>query len=173
MSGILPWLIALCGIAVLLSPHVVRSRTARIRRLAAAADQFFEEVDLLLEDADAPAAALNLLGFLNRQIANRTMARQIFFSLLFRRAFREARPSAALEEVMSYYLNTRKDLAKHFAGACVAAIFAMSYQSPVFGFLLRRLVFFDLNRHQDRAPDVVASLRASGIGDRGHCAAPA
>jgi hypothetical protein len=49
----------------------------------------------------------------------------------------------------------------------------MSYQSPVFGFLLRRLVFFDLNRHQDRAPDVVASLRASGIGDRGHCAAPA
>jgi hypothetical protein len=39
------------------------------------------------------------------------------------------------------------------------------------GLLLRRLVFSDLKGHRERAPDVVVSLRASGIGE--HCAATA
>jgi len=173
MSDILPWMIALCGIAVLLYANALRLRTTRERRLLAAADQFYENLDPLIKDADAPVAVLDFIGFLNRQISNRSIARQMFFSLLLRRTYHDAPASKRLEEVMSYYTNKRKELADHFIGACVSAIFAISYQSPVFGFLLRRLVFFDLNKHQDRAPDVVASLQASGIGNGHHCAAPA
>jgi hypothetical protein len=73
---------------------------------------------------------------------------------------------------MSYYCDERNDLLAVFMGACVTAIFAISYQSQMFGFLLRRLVFFDLNLHSDRGPDIVVSLRESGI-DGGYCPAPA
>ena len=173
MSDILPWMIALCGVAVLLSTNALKSRTIRERRLTAAVDRFYENLDPLIKDVDAPEAVLDLIDFLNRQISNRSIARQMFFSLLLRRTYHDAPASTGLEEVMSYYLKKRKELADHFIGACVTAIFAMSYQSPIFGFLLRRLVFFDLNKHQDRAPDVVASLQASGIGNGNHCAAAA
>jgi hypothetical protein len=77
-----------------------------------------------------------------------------------------------IQEAMLYYLQVRKELTASFIAACVSAIFAISYQSQIFGFLLRRLVLFDLNRHTERAPDLVVSLQASAInGD--HCTATA
>lgn len=175
MSDVLPWIIALCGIAVLLYVQVLKWRTNRERRLATVANRFYEELDLLLKDTSVPEAVLDLIDFLNRVVTDRSLARHIFFSLLLRRAYRDSAPvSTGFEEVvMSYYLNERKELTNHFIGACVAAIFAVSYQSSIFGILLRRLVFFDLNKHRDRAPDVVASLRARSIGSHNHCAAAA
>ena len=174
---IIAWLIAVGGAAVLLYAYHLKLRTQRERRLAKAAEEFYRNVGPLLKDADVPLEVIDLLSFLNRHITNRSLARMFLFFLLWRRRQPIVPPSSsasALDEVVfPYYMGQRKELLEFFVGACVAAIFAISYQSPLFGVLLRRLVFFDLDKHRDRAPDVVASLRASGIDDGQHCPAPA
>jgi hypothetical protein len=175
MSDIIAWLVAVIGAAILICTYFIRLRTLRERRLQSAAEEFYKKVDILLDDADIPGEALDIIEYLNRQITNRYLGRRIFFSLLGRHLRVEpySPNTKALQVTSSYYLNKRNDLLPIFMGACVTAIFAISYQSQMFGFLLRRLVFFDLNLHKDRGPDIVASLRASGIGDDVHCPAAA
>jgi hypothetical protein len=174
MSTIIAWLVALCGASILIYVKFLKFRTARESRLAIAVDTFYEKIAPLISDVEVPAEAIDLIAYLNRQMTNRSIARRLFFALLRRRAKKKGDGAALrLNDVMSYYLNDRKELAEFFLGACVAAVFAMSYQSQIFGGLLRRLVFFDLNRHEDRAPDIVASLQENDIGNGEHCAAPA
>lgn len=120
-------------------------------------------IDGLLDDPDIPDDALDQIEYLYRAITSRGLARRIFFSLPRGRLTIDGTSSnARVQQVIEYYSNERKDLLKTFLTAFVSAIYAISYQNQVFGFLFRRLAFFDLDRHRRRGVDIVASLRAGG-----------
>ncbi len=172
MNDIIAWLVVLAAVSLFAYAYFLKLRTIRESRLARAADEFYKDIGPLLDDDDAPESAIDVIDLLNRAMTNRSVARLLFMGLL-RRPVADPGPSIGIEDAVAYYLNKRRDLAEHFFGALVAASFAITYQSAIFGFLLRRLVFFDLNRHRDRAPDIVASLQARGIGNGDHCAAAA
>src|SRR5579871_375910 len=164
MSEFIAWMVAGAGVTILLYAYWIELRTDRERRLAKCADEFYKSVGPLLKDPNAPSKAIDLLDFLNSQITNRSLARQIFFALLWRRFRAHSEGNVPPLVVSDYYADQRKDLLELFMAACVAGIFAISYQNQIFGLLLRRLVFFDLNGHRERAPEVLVSLKASGIG---------
>jgi hypothetical protein len=159
MNDIIAWLVALAAVSLFAYAYFLKLRTIRESRLARAADEFYNDIGPLLDDDDAPESAIDVIDLLSRAITNRSVA--------------DSGLSIGIDDAVAYYLNKRRDLAEHFFGALVAASFAITYQSAIFGFLLRRLVFFDLNRHRDRAPDIVASLhRPSGTPSahgRGRC----
>jgi len=172
MNDIIAWLVAFGAILLLAYAYFLKLRTIRETQLARAVDEFYKNIGPLLDDDGAPESAIDVIDLMNRTITNRSVARRLFLGLL-RRPASDSGPSIGIEDALAYYLNKRRDLAEHFFGALVAASFAITYQSAIFGFLLRRLVFFDLDRHRDRAPDIVASLQARGIANGDHCAAAA
>ena len=167
MNDIIAWLVTLASVSLFAYVYFLKLRTIRESRLAAAADEFYKAIGPLLDDDDAPESAVDVIDLLNRSITNRSMARLLFVRLLRRRPG-DSGSSIGIKDAVAYYRNQRHDLSEHFFGALVAASFAITYQSATFGFLLRRLVFFDLNRHRDRAPDIVAILRALGIRNGHH-----
>jgi hypothetical protein len=173
MSNMNAWPIAFSGIGVL--PNALGLRMAREMQMAAAVDEFYHQIRALLNDPEMPESAENFLDDLDYQMTNRSAARPLFFALLSGRF--SLRGATEINSVMSYYLNERKELANCFLGACVAAIFAISYRSRFFGFMLRRLVLFHLYWSDDRAFDIVACLRAidaevhsAAVGNEVHCA---
>ena len=171
MAEYFAWLVLIGGSAALATAFFLKVRTARENKFERAANVFYERIQPLIEDDDAPEAALDLLYFLNGQITNKSAARRLFLALLRRRGEPQAPAAYKMStELNAYYFENRKELGKRFGEACAAAIFAVSYQSPLFGLLVRRLVIFDVSRHKDRAAELAASLHARNIAEQHeHC----
>ncbi|MBV8753350.1 MAG: hypothetical protein JO328_10890 [Hyphomicrobiales bacterium] len=161
MSTMIAWVIVICGASVLVGACHLHLRTLRILKFEKSADEFYNNLDVLIRDEDAPERALELFVFLNNRITDRRLPRLLLVALLLRRN----PPHQKIEDdVLRYYGETRKELREPFFMALMWAIFAMTYNSPLAGWLARRLVLFDLERHKDRAPDIISVTYKAGDG---------
>ena len=160
MNTIIAWGIVVCGLTILVGAYALKVRTNRLRKLERCANLFYENLDILVADDDAPEAALDLFEFVNRHIRKPGVPYVILMALLFHQ---DQPISPAMSEVREYYTK-RPELAGRFLTALVAAIFAITYSSALAGWIIRRLVIFDLDRHKDRAPDIISMTYKGGDG---------
>jgi hypothetical protein len=161
MTNAIAWTIAGCGSAILLGSCLLHVRTIRIRKFEAAANEFYKNLGVLLKDEDMPEGAIRLFNFANSNITYRWVPHLMLAALLrlnTSNALVNPERKAQRQEVVEYYTERRVELKEPFFMALVYGMYAMTYNSTVFGWLVRRLVLFDLDIHQDRAPDIIASF---------------
>jgi hypothetical protein len=150
--------------------------SVRLQRLERCTSLFYENLDVLIKDKHVPKSALELFGFLNDHITRSAPLFCIFCALLRRvRTSSPSSPSAKdspeaterrlnWKEMVAYYNGEGADLRESFFVTMASAIYVTTYNSVMFGWIARRLVFPDLNDNKEQAQDIISSISESRNG---------
>jgi hypothetical protein len=172
MSNLIAWTIVGCGIAVLIGEYALHLEAVRLQRLERCTTLFYENLDILIKDKNVPKSAIELFGFLNDHITRSAPLFCIFCALF--RGFGVSLSSASVpgangkkpnwKEILTYYDGDGGDLHEPFLVTMVSAIYVTTYNSPVFGWIARRLLFPDLNHNKEKAPDIISAMSGNRDG---------
>jgi len=109
-----------------------------------------------LAQRDVPLIVLMMLSFISRKMQQRSSAREFIFSVI--RTTDDDGANTEHYEQINQFIGTSKDLEQTFRDACRAAMRALSYRSPFFGLIMRKLFLFDDRLSKDRPAQLVLQI---------------
>jgi hypothetical protein len=146
-------------VAAYVPKRVLKRRGAMLQQHSRFRDDFYRYAQPLLEDDDTPVVVLKILRFMNLQLSRKSSARSFLASILRRRTISNYTSDDFREmDVINEFIRKRPELAKSFNRACASGLLAISYRSVVFGWIVRKLILFDIIQDNDRAERIVAEF---------------
>lgn len=120
-------------------------------------DSFYESADTLLKADDTPETVVDMLEFMQRKATDRFAAISFLKILLLRGASFDGHQET---DEIKQFRASHPELWSVFGRAAVSSLLAVTLKGGPVGTLMRRVVFFDVNEHQqDGASDLAAGFR--------------
>ena len=137
-----------------------KRRTQHLIAYEQAADRFYKSIKPLMEDADTPDELLDMIGFLNGQIVERSGARGVIYALLCSSSkVRQAEGVKAIRKSLGEFFEKRPELEKPFVEATAYALVAVILNgSGVAGIVARLFLIRIILSARSAAPEFAENV---------------
>jgi len=147
------------------SPAFFAMRTRQLETSIRLSADFFDLANKLVEDDDTPELLIDYLDSMAVVINERRFSRMILWLALTGKLRETSNaPGARALELMSVIRGLRKEVKDMVARASASCMLSVTYKSPIFGILVRRMMFYSIERDQEQAEIVASHLFSDGLG---------
>lgn len=159
---VLAWLLVVAiSTLIFYIPQWFRKKQHRKATIARWQSRFFDAADQLSADNATPLSVLRLLQYMSHNIDDSTVARRLLWDALTGDLQRTAeKPTAISIRLMQDIQSMKDESIEILRNAVFACISALSYQDPLLGVFVRRMIFFNLKQDQRPATVVMAEKAA-------------
>jgi hypothetical protein len=147
-------------------PAYFALRAGQLKNSMLLSNEFFNYADKLVEDEGTPDLVVSYLETMAKIINQPKFSGSILrFALTGKLRDATNKPTARSEELISVIHGMRKELQETIARASVACLLSVTYKSPVFGVIVRRMTLFSIESDQEQAEIVASNIFANGLAE--------